>query len=110
MQHPAGSYGDKIFIEIMTTTSGKDGIDEGTSSLQLPIRVMTEGTNFVENRMLVKSDFSMSDIASGVLTNARWVEAWSYTILAGEQCKFGFQSHLEENSREYTNLSDDTGS
>lgn len=111
MEHAPGVYGDRIYLEVKTNTSGKDGIDAGTSTFRLPVRVRVTGTNYIENRTLDGlSDFSLADISSGTLTNDQWTQAFSYAIVAGESVKFGYQASLSPNSREYTNLSDDTGS
>tara|TARA_Y100000310_G_scaffold255182_1_gene262468 strand:- start:357 stop:842 length:486 start_codon:yes stop_codon:yes gene_type:complete len=110
MSHTAGEYGDKLYIEIKTSESGKDGVDAGTSTIQFPVRIQVKGTNYIENRMLEGvADFSMADISSGTLTNDSWITAWSYSIPAGESLKLGFQASFP-NSRSYFNLSDDTGS
>ena len=111
MNHDPAVYGDKVFCEIKTSASSLDGCDAGTSTLEFPVRIKVEGTNYIENRMLTGAgDFSLSDISSGTLENDKWIEAWSYSINAGESLKFGFQNSLAQNSRAYINLSDDTGS
>lgn len=89
---------DLLIVEVKLTAASS--VDNGLSTIQLPIRKMNLRTNQVYETYLRAGDIQSADTT--VAAADVWNEIGSYTIGAKSELKFGHS--IAENSRIYIDL------